>query len=625
MTSQQPAPKQYPAPHAPARLFPDDVREQRWRARFLAPRVSVPSWSLDAPDANIYVSNASGVWEIYAWDRATGESRQVTDRPNGTLHATTSPDGAWIWWFDDTDGDEFGSWVRQPFDASAAAGAPREEAARAERALADVPDGYPAGLEIGHRLVAVGVSTDEGSSLYAQAGGTTTRFYTHSDDAGVSALSRDEQLLAISHSEHGDSRHPAVRVLGTDGFATVADKWDGEGKGLEALEFSPVSGDGRLLLLHERRGKEELLIWDVEADTEQEITLDLPGEVAATWYPEADALLIVHFHEGRSSLHRYDLGDGTLTALETPPGRIGGAGVRPNGDVEYSWSNAAEPPVVRVRRTDGTDTVLLSPPGEAAPGSRPLEDAFVEGPGGRIHALVARPEGADGPYPTVFVLHGGPHAADEDRFSAYRAVWLDAGFAVVEVNYRGSTGYGSAWRDAIEGRPGLTELEDVAAVHDWAVAEGVADPQRCVVSGASWGGYLTLLALGTQPGRWTAGVAGVPVADYVAAYEDEMEQLRSFDRALFGGSPEDVPDVYRECSPLTYIDNVDVPVLVLAGDNDPRCPIRQIENYLDRLGERGVPFEFYRYDAGHGSLVISETMKQTTIEVHFAMKAVGLT
>src|SRR5690606_10678753 len=197
VTSQQPAPKQYPAPHAPARLFPDDVREQRWRARFLAPRVSVPSWSLDAPDANIYVSNASGVWEIYAWDRATGESRQVTDRPNGTLHATTSPDGAWIWWFDDTDGDEFGSWVRQPFDASAAAGAPREEAARAERALADVPDGYPAGLEIGHRLVAVGVSTDEGSSLYAQAGGTTTRFYTHSDDAGVSALSRDEQLLAI--------------------------------------------------------------------------------------------------------------------------------------------------------------------------------------------------------------------------------------------------------------------------------------------------------------------------------------------------------------------------------------------------------------------------------------------
>ncbi|MFF5991148.1 S9 family peptidase [Prauserella flavalba] len=606
---------QHPAAQVPDKLFTDPVAEERWRARFKAPRVSVPDWALDAPDASLYVSNASGVWEVYAWDRAADTHRQVTDRPNGTLHATTSPDGRWIWWFDDTDGDEFGSWVREPYAGGGAAA----------KALADVPDGYPAGLEIGHQLVAVGVSTDDGSALYAHRDGETVRFYTSEDDAGVSALSRDERLLAISHSEHGDSRHPAVRVLASDGFTTVADKWDGEGKGLSALAFSPKHGDTRLLLLHERHGREELLIWDVEAGTEHEIDLGLPGEVVGDWYPDASALLIVHFHEGRSSLHRYDLASGELTAVETPPGRIGGAGVRPDGTVEYSWSSAAEPPVVRVRATDGSDTVLLEPPGEKAPGSEPVTDSFVDGPGGRIHALVSRPSAGEGPQPTVFLLHGGPHAADEDRFSAYRAVWLDAGFAVVEVNYRGSTGYGSAWRDAIEGRPGLTELEDVAAVHDWAVRSGLSDPAKCVVTGASWGGYLTLLALGTQPGRWAAGVAGVPVADYVAAYEDEMEQLRAFDRALFGGSPTDVPAVYDECSPITYIENVDVPVLVLAGDNDPRCPIRQIENYLDRLAAREVPYEFYRYDAGHGSLVIAETIKQVAIEVDFARRALGLT
>ncbi|PXY34328.1 prolyl oligopeptidase family serine peptidase [Prauserella endophytica] len=606
---------QHPAAQVPDQLFADPAAEERWRARFKAPRVSVPEWALDAPDASLYVSNASGVWEVYAWDRAADTHRQVTDRPNGTLHATPSPDGQWIWWFDDTDGDEFGSWVREPYAGDGAAA----------KALTDVPDGYPAGLEIGHRLVAVGVSTDDGSTLYAHRDGETMRFYSSEDDAGVSALSRDERLLAISHSEHGDSRHPAVRVLASDDFTTVADKWDGEGKGLSALAFSPKHGDTRLLLLHERHGREELLIWDVESGAEQEIDLGLPGEVVGDWYPDASALLIVHFYEGRSSLHRYDLASGELTAVETPPGRIGGAGVRPDGTIEYSWSSAAEPPVVRVRAADGSDGVLLEPPGEKAPGSEPVTDAFVDGPGGRIHALVSRPPGAEGPQPTVFLLHGGPHAADEDRFSAYRAVWLDAGFAVVEVNYRGSTGYGSAWRDAIEGRPGLTELEDVAAVHDWAVRSGLSDPARCVVAGASWGGYLTLLALGTQPGRWAAGVAGVPVADYVAAYEDEMEQLRAFDRALFGGSPTDVPAVYDECSPISYIENVDVPVLVLAGDNDPRCPIRQIENYLDRLAAREVPYEFYRYDAGHGSLVIAETIKQVAIEVDFARRALNLT
>ncbi|UMP03262.1 prolyl oligopeptidase family serine peptidase [Amycolatopsis sp. EV170708-02-1] len=606
---------EYPSAAVPDRLFDDSEAETRWRARFHAPRISVPEWAIDAPSANVYVSNASGVWEVYSWDRSTGEHRRVTDRPNGTMHATPSPDGRWIWWFNDTDGDEFGSWVREPFAPGAAA----------ERAVPDVHDGYPAGLEIGTRVIAVGVSTDDGSELFAHIDGETTSFYKHEDDAGIASLSRDESLLAISHSEHGDSRHPALRVLSTDGFTTIADKWDGEGKGLGALEYSPVAGDQRLLVLHERRGREELLIWDTAADTEQEIELDLPGEVVAGWYPDARALLVVHFHQGRSSLHRYDLTTGELSSLDTPPGRIGGAGVRPDGTVEYSWSSAAQPTAVRARTADGADSVLLEPPGERAPESAPVTDAFVDGIGGQIHALVSRPAGApEGPLPTIFSLHGGPHSADEDRFSAYRAVWLDAGFAVVEVNYRGSTGYGSAWRDAIEGRPGLTELEDVAAVHDWAVQSGLSDPEKCVVNGASWGGYLSLLALGTQPARWAAGIAGVPVADYVAAYEDEMEQLRSFDRALFGGSPETVPAVYRECSPITYVEAVTAPVLVLAGDNDPRCPIRQVENYLDRLAKREIPFEFYRFDAGHGSLVIAETIKQTAIEVFFAQRAVGL-
>ena len=75
----------------------------------------------------------------------------------------------------------------------------------------------------------------------------------------------------------------------------------------------------------------------------------------------------------------------------------------------------------------------------------------------------------------------------------------------------------------------------------------------------------------------------MPVADYLAAYEDEMEGLRAYDRALFGGSPEEVHDVYVRSSPITYVDAVAAPVLVVAGANDPRCPIRQIDNYLAEL------------------------------------------
>jgi dipeptidyl aminopeptidase/acylaminoacyl peptidase len=446
--------------------------------------------------------------------------------------------------------------------------------------------------------------------------------YRHPDPASVDALSRDDQLLVISHSEHGDPRYPALRVLRTaatteDEPAVVAEKWDGVGRGLHALEFGPLPGDRRLLVGHERRGREELLIWDVEAGTETELVLDLPGDVTAGFYPDGSALLVGHDHAARSELYRYDLTTGALEKLDTPPGVVRGATARPDGTVELAWSSSARPPVVR--RADGP--VVLSVGDHEPPGAYPVEDRWVPGPGGDVHALLVRPEG-EGPHATAFLVHGGPESADDDSYRARRAAYVDAGYAVVHVNYRGSTGYGSAWRDALTGRPGLTELEDIGAVYDALVAEGVVDPARALITGGSWGGFLTLLALGTQPERWAAGIAEVPVADYLAAYEDEMEGLRAYDRALFGGSPEEVYDVYVRSSPITYVDAVAAPVLVVAGANDPRCPIRQIDNYLARLDEMGKEHEVYRFDAGHGSLVIEETIRQVEVALSFALRHV---
>lgn len=609
----------HPCAPVPERLF-DDEREQRWRSRFTAVRMSRPSWARDAPQRSVYVSNATGTFEVHVWDRTSDERRQVTDRRNGTTAAALPPGGEQVWWFADTDGDEFGHWVAQPWsDGPGAATVP---------AVPGAGDGYPAGLEIGRRRTAVGVSTDDGTTLlvHERGSGADARVvYRHTEDAGVGSLSEDETLLAISHSEHGDSRHPSLRVLDLDGGGVVGELHDGPGKGLAPLEFSPVAGDQRLLVSHERRGREELLIWEPGTGTVTELRIDLPGELVGGFYPDASALLVAHTHAARTRLFRYDLGTGALTELPVAPGCVGSAEVRDDGTVEYSSSSAATPSQIRRLRADGTDDVLVTPPGERPPGSLPVRDVWTAGPGGDVHALVTEaPRSGATPAPAVFVLHGGPHAADEDRFDAGRATWVEAGFTVVEVNYRGSTGYGSAWRDAIEGRPGLTELADVAAVQDALVADGTVDPARCAVDGWSWGGYLALLAAGTQPGRWAAAVAGVPVADYVAAYADEMEQLRAFDRALFGGSPEDLPELYTEASPLTYVDAVRVPVLVLAGENDPRCPIRQIDNYLDALAARGdLAYEVSRFDAGHGSLVVSDQLDLIATEVDFVRRALG--
>lgn len=583
-----------------------------WEKRFRAPRVSLPDWAEDAPARSLFVSNATGTYELYAWDRVTGEQRQVTDRPNGTTDGLLSPDGEWIWWFNDTDGDEFGVWMRQPF-----AGGGEDEPA-----VPGLDASYPAGIALARdgRMSVVGRSTDEeGSTIHVvrSPGADPVEVYRHRESAGVGDLSHDGSLIAVEHTEHGDAMHSTLRVITPDG-STVAELDDTKGGtvdlGLEVLGFAPVDGDTRLLVGHQRRGRWEPMVWDVASGEETDLALELPGDVSAEWYPDGSALLIAHSFEARSELFRYVFASRELIEVETPTGSVSGATARPDGSVEYLWSSAAEPPVVR----STTGGVVLDPPGMKAPASVPVEDVWVEGPGGRVHALVQKPAGASGPLPTVFEIHGGPTWHDSDAFAAGPAAWVDHGYAVVRVNYRGSTGYGREWTDALKHRVGLIELEDIAAVREWAVTSGLADPARIVLAGGSWGGYLTLLGVGTQPDAWAVGLAAVPVADYVTAYHDEMEALKAMDRTLLGGTPEEVPERFEASSPLTYVDAVKAPVYISAGVNDPRCPIRQVDNYVDRLKARDAVHEVYRYDAGHGSLVVDERIKQVRLELDFA-------
>jgi dipeptidyl aminopeptidase/acylaminoacyl peptidase len=233
-----------------------------------------------------------------------------------------------------------------------------------------------------------------------------------------------------------------------------------------------------------------------------------------------------------------------------------------------------------------------------------------------VHGFTITPEG-EAPFPVILRVHGGPHSVDMDRWAPDVQAHVDAGFLVAMVNYRGSEGFGQAWRDALTGNAGVYELEDVLAGLDDLVARGLADPERVVLAGWSWGGYVALMGGGRFPERFSSLVAGVPVADYMAAFEDEAPVLQAMDRALFGGSPDEIPDLYRERSPLTYADGVRAPLLILAGTNDSRCPIRQVWNYVDRLRERDFVPRVYTYATGHSSFDIEERVRQTAIVLDF--------
>ncbi|GAA3206923.1 hypothetical protein GCM10020256_02220 [Streptomyces thermocoprophilus] len=142
-------------------------------------------------------------------------------------------------------------------------------------------------------------------------------------------------------------------------------------------------------------------------------------------------------------------------------------------------------------------------------------------------------------------------------------------------------------------------MQDLAAVRADLLRRGLAAPDATALWGVSWGAYLVLLALGTRPELWRAGIAVKPLADWAAAHRSSTSALRAFDIRLFGGTPDEVPERYARSSPLSYASRVTAPLLVVGATRDVKCPPDQIRSYLAALDDAGVPYEAMWLDTGH--------------------------
>lgn len=576
-----------------------------WEARFRAPKLTLPHWSRSAPDRTVYTSNESGIWQIHAWDAGTGARRQVSDHPVGVLDGFASDDGEHVvFWQEDT-GDETGRWMRQPFEGGAS-----------EPLLVDVPVGWHEGIALARGVVATVISSLDGFGIFVARDGEPAKEIVRSPEwlaiGGAiqgrpdrGGLSADGALLAVEHAEHGDLIHPAVRVYDVRTGAVIGERRD-EGLALGVTSWSPIAGDGRVAVLHERADRERAALWEPATDRWIELETDLRGDVhVADWFPDGKAVLLWHGFEGRDELYRHELATGSSALIATPRGSIEDALVRPDGSVWFQGSDGARRR--RVLDERGQEPISVDEP---APAGRPFADwLFPNERGERVHGWIVEPEG-EGPHPVMLYVHGGPHWHYADDYMPEVQAFVDAGFLVAMPNYRGSTGYGRGWRDALTGDPGFTDVDDVTAgLRDLLRREDV-DAARAVVAGWSWGGYVTLMQLGRNPDLWRAGVAGVPVGDLVRAYEEEAPALQAMDRALFGGTPEEAPELFARGNPITYVDRVRAPVMFLIGENDSRCPPGQALAYVDRLRARDHPLENYLYSTGHGSNEVEENVRQ---------------
>lgn len=577
-----------------------------WERRFRAPTVSMPRWARSAPDRLVYVSSESGVYQVHAWDREADRHRQVTDHPVGVIASGLTLDGERVLFWKDETGSEAGQWYAEPFGGG-------EDVPF----LAGVAPGWNEGLTQAPSVVAAGISDASGFAVLVSADGEPAKEMLRSTEwiaiggaelgrSDLGGLSSDGSMLVLEHAEHGDSMHPALRVIDPRTGATIREQVD-DGLALYSACWSPIRGDQRLVVIHEREGDSRPAIWDLASGEWLDFDLGLAGPVeVADWWPDSTALLLVHNDEGRDRLYRYELATRALAPIAHHDGTIRSARVRPDGDVWFRLSSGAHHPEV----LDGSGGQVLGAGRQPAPAGRPFVSwHFDNGEGDRVHGFYVTPHGA-GPFPVMMFVHGGPTGQDSDAWDPEVLAYVDMGFAVGMVNYRGSTGYGREWRDRLIGDIGGPELVDVNAGLSDLAARGIADPDRAVVGGWSWGGYITVLELCKHPDKWLAGVAGVPVGDYELSYEDLSPELKAYDRALLGGTPDQVSALMRDRNPIYFADQVLAPIIFLIGEHDSRCPLRQAMAFVDKLAERNHPHQVVLFGTGHGSHDIDEEVRQ---------------
>lgn len=355
------------------------------------------------------------------------------------------------------------------------------------------------------------------------------------------------------------------------------------------------TGDGRVVFAASRDGLDSVWVLDARSGERR----PLPG---------ADFDHVEHL-----------VVDGTVVAV------VGGSATTPTS-------------VWRVDLDDGSATDLRHAPAPLDPAwiSVPEPVTFPTGDGEFAHALFYPPHSADhvapeGELPPLVVrIHGGPTAAARAELSTSVQFWTTRGFAVADVNYRGSTGFGRRFRDLLRGAWGDADVEDCIAVTRHLAEAGLVDGGRCVIRGGSAGGFTALAAVCFQaqrghPGAFAAACSLYGVTDLASLASDTHKFESRYLDGLVGELPRDRA-VYRQRSPLHHAQQLDRPVLLLQGSADRVVPPSQAEVLVSALRANRVPHAYVLFPGeGHGFSSGDTIARALGVELAFYGQVLGFT
>ena len=412
--------------------------------------------------------------------------------------------------------------------------------------------------------------------------------------------------LAKIHSQDGGL--PVV-----DDIRTVAGD---ENTSIFQPGFSP---DGRYLAYtSDASGWWQLYLYDLSSGEHHQLTNALAehGEPAWTqgmrmyaFAPDGQSLFFLRNQNGFVSLWKLVLDTGVEQNLD-----IGGytyldkPSISPDGERIALIASAGDLPSRIITRSISQDIqIWRRSTAEELPSSAYTVPQAIEWPGkdgGDAHGLLYLPQNerfeGPGKPPLMILIHGGPTSQRQASFNAQVQFFSSRGFAVLDVNYRGSSGYGREYRNMLRASWGIYDVQDAVSGAEYLISQEQVDGARIVIMGGSAGGFTVLKALEDYPGFFKAGVCLYGVSNQFTLAAETHKFEERYTDSLIGPLPE-ASDLYRERSPIFFVDRIQDPIAVFQGEEDPVVPRKQSDEVVESLQRRGVPHIYHVYPGeGHG-------------------------
>lgn len=582
---------------------------------------SSPTFSPDGSRI-AFVTNISGLPQVWTMSTAGGYPSLVTSFDDPVGFVTWSPDGQWLA-FNVAPGGGFNEqiYLVRP-DGT---GLRRLTEGGKENNFLDgwSPDGRFIAFSSNRRDPAA-----RDSYFIDVATGQSRMVAQNKGIGSIADVSRDGKYAIVGRLvNRGDNNLYLIRL--SDGTETLLTPHDGPGS-FSGIRFSP---DSRAVYISSNKDRDLNALARVRLDQNGQpgpievLAARDDGELAgAAMNKQGTLLALVWNIAGRSELSYYDTTTGKTAPGPKLPAEIAG-GLEFSDDgrrLAMVISGASSPADIWVLDLSSKQfTQLTRSPHAGVDLSKLVRPELVRykaHDGLELSGWLYRPKGVTAAGPIVLSFHGGPEGQERPGFNSMYQALLSRGISVFAPNVRGSSGFGKKFVNLDNGPLRENGVKDIKATVDYVVSAGVADPKRIGIVGGSYGGYMVMAGLTEYPDMFAAGANLFGVVNFETFFKNTQPWMAAISKIEYG-DPDKEADMLRRLSPLTRIDRVKAPTIVLHGANDTNVPVIEAEQVVENLKRRNVPVEYVLFpDEGHGWRKTPNRIRSTVSIVRFFEK-----